>query len=114
MVISQGEVWWVDLPASETSGPAFDRPVVVVQATPFNSSRINTVLSVPLTTSMKHAEALGNLLLEPEATGLPRASVAVVCNLYPVDKRHFRERVGQVSPTALSRIISGLDLVLGR
>ena len=31
MVISQGEIWWADLPVPVGSGPGFRRPLVVVQ-----------------------------------------------------------------------------------
>jgi mRNA interferase MazF len=42
MVISQGEIWWADLPMPVGSGPGFRRPVVVVQSDAFNRSRIAT------------------------------------------------------------------------
>ena len=40
MVISQGEVWWTDLPEPIGSGQGFRRPVAVIQSDAFNRSRI--------------------------------------------------------------------------
>ena len=76
MVISQGEVWWADLPAPAGLTPGFRRPVVVVQGDALNRSRIATVVCVPLTSNLKWALAPGNVHLSARLTGLPKASVA--------------------------------------
>ena len=73
MVISQGEVWWADLPAPAGSGPGFRRPVVVVQGDALNRSRIATVVCVPLTSNLRWALAPGNVHLSARHTGLPKA-----------------------------------------
>jgi PemK-like, MazF-like toxin of type II toxin-antitoxin system len=62
-VISQGEIWWADLPAPTGSGPGFRRPVVVVQSDALNQSRISTAICVPLTSNLKWALAPGNVCL---------------------------------------------------
>ena len=38
--MKRGELWWADLPSPVGSGPGYKRPVLVVQANPFNASRI--------------------------------------------------------------------------
>jgi hypothetical protein len=53
VVISQGEIWWADIPAPAGSEPGFRRPVVVVQGEALHRSRIATVVCVPLTSSLK-------------------------------------------------------------
>ena len=78
MVISQGEVWWADLPEPTGPGPGFRRPVVVVQGDALNRSRIATVVCVPLTSNIRWAEAPGNVQLSTRLTGLPKESVANV------------------------------------
>jgi len=45
---------------------------VVVQGDAFNRSRIATVVCIPLTSTLKWAEAPGNVLLEPRDSGLPK------------------------------------------
>lgn len=113
-MISQGEVWWVDLPEPEGSEPGFRRPVVVVQCDPFNRSRISTVVCVPLTTNLRWATAPGNVHLSANATGLPRESVANVSQLVTVDRAGLVERVGKLSAARLEEVVSGVLVVLGR
>jgi mRNA interferase MazF len=68
---------------------------------------------VPLTSNLERAGLAGNVLLEPEATGLPRASVAVPIGLELVDRGWLGEHVGQL-PVALVRAIDdGLRAILG-
>jgi len=114
VVISQGDVWWVDLGEPVGSAPGFRRPVVVVQGEPFNRSRIRTVVCVPLTSNVRWAEAPGNVLLRARATGLPKDSVANVSQVVALDRSVLIERVGKVSSQKLALILSGIDVVLGR
>jgi mRNA interferase MazF len=78
VTIAQGDIWWADLPEARGSGPAFRRPVVVVQGDALNRSRIATVVCVALTSNLKWADAPGNVLLPASVTGLPKESVANV------------------------------------
>ena len=114
MVISQGEVWWADLPAPAGSGPGFRRPVVVVQSDAMNNSGIATVVCVPLTSNLKWALAPGNLLLSSRFTGLPKDSVANVSQILSVDKALLIERVGRLPRPKLELLLAGIDIVLGR
>lgn len=114
MVISQGEVWWADLPAPSGSGPGYRRPVVVVQGDPFNRSAIGTIVSIPLTSTLRWADAPGNVRLTARATGLPRDSVANVSQIVTVDRSILTERVGKLARSKVDLILSGIDIVLGR
>ena len=114
MVISQGEIWWADLPAPTGSGPGFRRPVAVVQGDALNQSRISTVVCVPLTSNLKWALAPGNASLSARVTGLPKDSVANVSQLTCLDKSLLTERVGKLPRLKLELLFSGIDLVLGR
>ena len=114
MVIAQGEVWWADLPVHQGSGPGFRRPVVVVQGDPLNRSRIATAVCVPLTTSLRWADAPGNVLLSSRNSGLSRDSVANVSQILAVDRDVLTERVGKLPKAKLELILAGVDVVLGR
>lgn len=114
MVISQGEIWWADLPAPAGSGPGFRRPVVVVQCDALNRSRIATVLCVPLTSNLKWAGAPGNVSLPARVTGLPKDSVANVSQIVSVDKDLLTARVGRLPQPKLDLLLSGIDVVLGK
>ena len=114
MVISQGEVWWADLPEPVGSGPGFPRPIVVVQGDSLNRSAIATVVCVPLTSNVRLADAPGNVLLSRRLTGLPKDSVANVSQLIALDKGLLKERTGKLPEAKLELVLAGIDVVLGR
>ena len=114
MVISQGEVWWADLGEPHGSAPGFRRPVLVVQGSAFNRSKLATVVCVPLTSQMKWSDAPGNVALSRRHTGLPKPSVANVSQPVTLDKETLTDRVGKIPGARLAAVFSGLDVVLGR
>jgi mRNA interferase MazF len=107
VVISQGEIWWADLPAPTGSGPGFRRHLVVVQSDALDQSRISTAICVPLTSNLKWALASGNVSLSARVTGLPKDSVANVSQIISLDKSLLSERVSK-----LPRLDSGGSLAL--
>lgn len=113
-MISQGDVWWADLPEPFGSGPGFRRPVVVVQGDSLNRSKISTVVCVPLTSNLKWANAPGNVKLSQRATGLTKESVANVSQIVTLDKSLLTERTAKISRTQLQLLLSGIDVILGR
>ena len=114
MVISQGEVWWADLAEPQGSEPGFRRPGGVVQSDSFNRSRIATVVCVPLTSSLRWAQAPGNVELSAKVTGLPKDSVANVSQIVTLDKTSLTDRVGRLPSKKLDLVLLGIDVVLSR
>lgn len=114
MVISQGEVWWADLPAPAGSGPGFRRPVVVVQGDAINRSRIATGVCVPLTSNLRWASAPGNVPLAAAVTGLPKDSVANVSQIIALDRALLTELVSKLPHAKRELLIAGIDVILGR
>ena len=114
MVIAQGDVCWASLDDPVGSGAGYRRPVVIVQGDLFNASRIATTVVVPLTSNQRLAAAPGNVSLAATSTGLPKASVANVSQIISIDRAILTERVGRVTAAQLDRIITGIELVLGR
>lgn len=112
-MIAQGEVWWAELPAPVGSEPGFRRPVVVVQADPWNQSRLATTVCVALTSNLRWADAPGNVLLAARWTGLPRDSVANVSQLATLDRASLVDRAGKLPPAKLRLVIAGISLILG-
>jgi mRNA interferase MazF len=114
MVISQGHVYWANIPEPTGFGPGFRRPVLVVQGDALNRSRLRTVICVPLTSNLRWVEAPGNVMLPAKATGLPKDSVANTSQLISLDRALLTEEVGKLSKRQLDLILSGIDIVLGR
>ena len=96
------------------SAPGYRRPVIVVQGDALNRSLIATVVCVPLTSTLKWADAPGNVLLTASATGLDRDSVANVSLIVALDKSQLTERMGRVPERKLELVLTGIDVVLGR
>jgi mRNA interferase MazF len=113
-VISQGEIWWADLPDPVGAGPGLRRPILVVQGDALNRSRIQTVVCVPLTSDLRYAQAPGNVSLRPGHTGLQKDSVANVSQIVTLDRTLLTERTGKLPRTQLDLVLSGIDVVLGR
>lgn len=113
-VVSQGDVWWADLPEPVGSGLGLRRPVVVVQGEGLNRSRIATTVCVPLTSNLRWAAAPGNVVLKSRLTGLPKDSVANVSQVVALDRGLLTKRTGRVPRRKLELILDGLDLVLSR
>jgi mRNA interferase MazF len=114
VVISQGDVWWANVPVPRGSEPGYRRPVVVVQGDHMNASNLASVVCVPLTSNLKWAAAPGNLLLGKSLTGLARDSVANGSAITTLDKSFLTERVGRLSHAKLNLILLNIDVVLGR
>ena len=114
MVVTQGDVWWVDFGDPVGSAPGYRRPAVIVQGDRLNQSRVATTLCVPLTTQIKWRDSPGNVLLETADTSLDKQSVANVSQLTAIAKSQLGERVGRIDARLLERILAGIDVVLGR
>lgn len=109
----RGEIWWADLREPRGSEPGYRRPVLIVQSDLFNRSRIETVLTVALTSNTRLGSAPGNVVLSRRESGLQRPSVANVSQLIALDRVYLTERVHKVTDQVLERVDEGLRLVLG-
>ena len=110
--IRRGEIWWADLQEPRRSEPGYRRPVLVVQADPFNVSLIQTVIVATITTNLKLAHAPGNVLLPADSSGLSRDSVVNVSQLLTLDRSFLTEHVGRLPPRLARSVDEGLRLVL--
>jgi len=110
--IRRGEVWWADLPELRRSEPGFRRPVLVVQADPFNRSRIRTVIVVVITGNLELADAPGNIFLPARSSGLPRDSVVNVSQVLTLDRDFLTEHAGTLAARLLDAVDAGLRFVL--
>lgn len=111
-MVRRGQIWWAELPEPKASEPGYKRPVLIVQADEFNSSRIGTVIVVALTSNLKLAAAPGNVLLSEVKSGLSKDSVVNISQIFTLDKNFLTEQVGVLDNPTLRQIDEGLQLVL--
>lgn len=112
MVISQGDIYWLDLEEPKGSEPGYKRPFVVIQNDAFNKSKIGTAVVCALTSNLKLASAPGNQLLKKGEANLPKASVVNISQVMTVDKSDLTEKIGQLSKKRIEEIISGFEFLL--
>lgn len=110
--MKRGEVWWASLPTPTGSGPGLRRPVLVVQANPFNESRLATAIVAVLTSDLSRAEAPGNVRVPRGGSGLPRPSVVNVSQLFTIDRAVLTKRVRALPAATMQAVDAGLKLVL--
>lgn len=108
----RGAVHWMDLGEPEGSRPAKRRPVLVVQADAYNTSRLATVVVAVLTSNTTLGAMPGNVFLPAALTGLRRDSVVNVTALLTVDKADLGRRVGVVPLALMETVDDGLRRVL--
>jgi mRNA interferase MazF len=114
MVICQGDVFWANLQRSKGSEPKDKRPVVIVQRDSINRSKFQTVIVVPLTRQIKHADIPGNVLLRKGDANLPSTSLARCTHVMVIDKRRLTERTGTLPKNKIQDIINHIIWALGR
>lgn len=110
--MKRGEVWWASLALPQGSGPGYKRPVLVVQANPFNASRIATVIVAVITSNLALAEAPGNVRIAKSDSGLSQASVVNVSQLLTLDRSVLSARVKALPGATMDKVDAGLKLVL--
>jgi mRNA interferase MazF len=110
--MKRGEVWWATLPAPAGSGPGFRRPVLIIQANPFNQSRIATLVVAVVTSNLSLAEAPGNVRVGKADSGLAKPSAVNVSQLFTIDRELLAERVRALPADAMQRVDAGLRLAL--
>jgi len=71
MVIERGDLYWAELDPAAGSRPAKRRPVLVIQASSYNHSRLATVLAAVVTSNTSLATLPGNTFLPTAVTRLP-------------------------------------------
>jgi len=110
--MKRGELWWADLPNPVGSGPGYKRPVLVVQANPFNASRISTVIVATVTSNLALAEAPGNVRIGKSDSGLPQPSVVNISQLITLDRAILSKKVKALPGAVMDKVDAGLKLVL--
>jgi len=111
LVISQGEVFWVELGTPSGSAPGYRHLHVVIQNNVFNRSGISSVVVCSVTSNLALGAAPGNVTLKKGEAGLSKRSVVNISQLVTVDKTKLVKRIGALSPTRLTEVLAGVRLL---
>lgn len=113
MVIRNGSIYWVDFSPGKGSEPMGRRPGLVIQADTLNDSRLNTVVMLAITSTLKFGDLPGNAVLKKGEANLPKRCVVNVTQFKSVDKKSLKEKIGTLSPKRMDEVYQGIQLVLG-
>lgn len=108
--ILRGEIRWANLDPSLGSEQTGKRPVLILSQDVFNS-RSGTVIAVALTSQEPRAGF--PLTLESRATGLPRQSWIKISQIRTLSTERLGKRIANASVEELSRVVEGLNEILG-
>lgn len=111
-MIRRGSICWADLGEPRGSKPAKRRPILVIQADPYNASRLSTTIAAVITSNTGLATMPGNVFLPSIATGLPRDSVVNVTALVTLDKSDLDPETGHLPQALMSEVDRGVRRVL--
>ncbi len=109
----RGELWWATLGTPRGSAPEFRRPVLVVQVDSFNRSRLQTLVTVSLTSNLQRALVPGKVRLPSGTGGLAEPSVVNVAHVVAVDRADLVARIGVLPDSYLRQVEDGLRLMMG-
>ena len=113
MVIRKGTIYWVDFSPGKGSEPIGRRPGLVIQNDILNDSKLNTVIMLAITTTLKFGDLPGNVVIRKDEANLPKKSVINVTQIKSVDKASIREKIGTLSRKRMEEVHTGLRLVMG-
>lgn len=112
-MIHRGSICWADLKEPRGSRPAKRRPVLVIQADPFNASRLNTTLAAVITSNTGLAAMPGNVFLPAATSGLSKDSIVNVTALVTLNKTDLDTEAGRLPAALMGEVDRGLRRVLG-
>ena len=112
MVIRNGSIYWVDFSPGKGSEPIGRRPGLVIQNDILNDSKLNTVIMLAITSTLKFGELPGNVVLRKGEASMPKKCVINVTQVKSVDKKSLREKIGTLSKKRMAEVYDGIKLVM--
>jgi len=112
MVIRKGSIYWVDFSPGKGSEPLGKRPGLVIQNDLLNDSKLNTVVVIAITSTLKFGELPGNVILRKGEANLPKKSVINLTQIKTVDKKSLKENIGTISKDRMAEVYKGMKLIM--
>lgn len=112
MVIRKGSVYWVDFSPGKGSEPMGRRPGLVIQNDLLNDSKLNTVIVLAITSTLKFGELPGNVVIKKGEANMPKRCVINMTQIKSVDKSSLREKIGTLSQKRMDEVREGMKLVM--
>lgn len=88
------------------------RPGLVIQSDALNASKLNTVIMLAITSTLKFGELPGNVTLRKGESNMPMRCVINATQIKSVDKTSLAEKIGTLSNQKMEEVVQGLQLVM--
>jgi mRNA interferase MazF len=105
MAIQPGDVYWLQLDASDGEDARIPHPHVVVEVS------ADTVTLCAVTSNLRRVNMPGNVLLDAGEGNLPKSSVVEVSKAVTVDTAQLGVYIGTLSEMRLTQIRAGMRFV---
>ncbi len=112
-MIEQGDIFWADLDPVQGREQRGRRPVLVLSRNEIN--RLPLTVMVLVGTGAEHVPErfATDLLVTPEESGLPKATVFMALQVRSLDPRRLGERIGRLAPDRLPEAWQCLRYLMG-
>ena len=87
------------------------RPGLVIQNNAINDSKINTVVMLAITSTLKYGDLPGNVILRKGEANMPKRCVINVSQVKSVDKKSIEEKIGTLTAGKMEKVEDGLRLL---
>ena len=108
---NRGDVWMVDLDATENHERAGARPALVISADIFNMGPAGLVLILPLTA--QHKGVRSHVPIAPPEGGLNKQSFIKCEDVRSVAVERLSRRLGSIAPATMQTVELRLRILMG-
>ncbi|MBR1868153.1 MAG: type II toxin-antitoxin system PemK/MazF family toxin [Clostridia bacterium] len=112
LMIKRGELYYADLSPVVGSEQGGIRPVLVVQ-NDIGNKYSPTVIAAAVTSKLNKARLPTHIELKAADYGLTKDSVVLLEQIRTLDKRRLKERIGELSSSAMKKVNGALLISLG-
>ena len=88
------------------------RPGLVIQSNAVNDSKINTVIMLVITSTIKYGDLPGNVTLRKGEANMPKRCVINVSQIKSVNKNNIKEKIGTLSKDKMADVEEGIRLII--
>lgn len=112
--MKRGEVYWANFSPRSGSEQKGLRPAVLVSHNLFNQAKQwNSLLVVPISTSVKQFQRNITVVLLPKSIGLSQDSYALCHQVTVLDRSKLRDYITTLTPSLLREVEEAMMFALG-
>jgi mRNA interferase MazF len=108
---ARGDIWLADLNPVRSHEQAGRRPVLVISVDPFNQSRADLVVVVPITSTLRNIPF--HVVVQPPEGGLANRSALLCEAVRSISKGRLIDRWGSVLPATMAEVEDRLRVLMG-